>query len=132
MLINLYISMYVLVRWMINLLLDIFLCNERYIRTHKFKAQIRLALRARHNLFTLNLLVHFIVYCTQNSSPNIYLFQSLNYRNYSIKRRGAYSFLTCLGAALIRGRRLFKCGACSNNYSTFPITLQGLINGDSK
>ena len=93
--------MYVLVRWMIYLLLDIFLCNELYIRTRKFKAKIGLALRARHNLYALNLLVQFIVYCTQNSPLIIYLFQSLNYRNYSNKRRGAYSFLTYLGAALI-------------------------------
>ena len=55
--------MYVLVRWMIYLLLDIFLCNELYIRTRKFKAKIGLALRARHNLYALNLLVQFIVYC---------------------------------------------------------------------
>ena len=93
--------MYVLVRWMIYLLLDIFLCNELYIRTCKFKAKIGLALRARHNLYALNLLVQFIVYCTQNSPLIIYLFQSLNYCNYSNKRRGAYSFLTYVGAALI-------------------------------
>ena len=55
-------DMYVLVRWMIYLLLDIFLCNERYIRTHLFKAQIGLSLRARHNLFALNLLVQSIVF----------------------------------------------------------------------
>ena len=58
---------YVLVWWMINLLLDSISCNKRYIRTRKFKAKIGLTLRARHNLFALNLRVQFIVYSTRNS-----------------------------------------------------------------
>ena len=63
-------------------------------------------------IFSIDIMFCFLI--------DIYTLKILQvYRKSSIKRRGAYSILDYFTVALIRGRRLFECGAYSNKNQKF-------------
>ena len=77
----------------------------------------------------------------KHSNESLKKHVQMRFRNYSIKSRGAYSFLKCLGAALFRGgdywrRRLLKnlIGSKndSNNSNIFFLILVHLYTNQQK